>query len=171
MTRIVLPREFYARPTLDVARDLIGKVLVHATARSRTAGIIVEVEAYVGEADPACHAACGPTARNRPLYGVPGHAYVYLNYGVHHLMNAVTESVGSPAAVLIRALEPVEGVGLMRRRRAPSRPAGSSASSTTRCVAVQDAWRVRSRSRSLTMGTISLLDRWSSRTEECRPGR
>ena len=126
MTPIVLPREFYARPTLDVARDLIGKVLVNATVRSRTAGIIVEVEVYRGEDDPACHAACGPTARNRPLYGVPGHAYVYLNYGVHHLMNAVTESVGSPAAVLIRALEPVEGVGLMRRRRARSRPAGSS---------------------------------------------
>ena len=68
--------------------------------------MIVEVEAYIGESDPACHAAPGPTARNAPLYGRPGVAYVYLNYGIHYLVNAVTESEGSPAAVLIRALEP-----------------------------------------------------------------
>ena len=80
--------------------------------------MIVEVEAYIGEDDPACHAAPGPTARNAPLYGRPGIAYVYLNYGIHYLVNAVTESEGSPAAVLIRALEPREGVTLMRRRRA-----------------------------------------------------
>jgi len=108
---------FYARPTLDVAAELIGKVLVHDIRGRRTAGVIVEVEAYIGEDDPACHAAPGPTKRNAPLYGPPGRAYVYLNYGLHYLVNAVTEPAGSPAAVLIRALEPIEGVELMARRR------------------------------------------------------
>jgi len=115
---VKLPRAFYNRPTLDVARDLLGKILVHNRRGVRTSGIIVEVEAYIGESDPACHAAPGPTARNAPLYGRPGIAYVYLNYGIHPLVNAVTESKGSPAAVLIRALEPLEGVDVMRRRRA-----------------------------------------------------
>jgi DNA-3-methyladenine glycosylase len=113
----MLPREFYARPTLEVVADLIGKVLMHETASGITSGIIVETEAYIGESDPACHAAPGPTIRNAPLYGPPGIAYVYLNYGIHYLVNAVTEPEGSPAAVLIRALEPLEGQATMRRRR------------------------------------------------------
>src|SRR5213079_3318352 len=103
-----LPRSFYNRPTLDVARDLVGKVLVHVRRGVRTSGVIVEVEAYIGESDPACHAAPGPTRRNMPMYGVPGHAYVYLNYGIHHLVNVVTESPGSPAAILLRALAPLD---------------------------------------------------------------
>ena len=115
---VILTRDFYARPTLAVARDLVGRVLVHDTRAGLAAGLIVEVEAYIGESDPACHAAPGPTRRNAPLYGPPGFAYVYLNYGMHHLVNAVTEPVGAPAAVLIRALEPIEGEALMRRRRA-----------------------------------------------------
>jgi DNA-3-methyladenine glycosylase len=115
----VLPRDFYNRPTLTVAKELLGKVLVHRTASGTTAGMIVETEAYIGEDDPACHAAPGPTRRNEPLYGLPGIAYVYLNYGIHYLVNAVTEAEGHPAAVLIRALEPLEGVRLMAKRRAP----------------------------------------------------
>ena len=104
-------------------------------ARARLAaglasGVIVEVEAYIGESDPACHAAPGPTARNAPLYGPPGFAYVYLNYGIHYLVNAVTEAEGSPAAVLIRALEPLDGEALdaaaPRARHRPSAPPRST---------------------------------------------
>jgi DNA-3-methyladenine glycosylase len=90
---------------------------VHRTPAGTLAGTIVETEAYIGEDDPACHAAPGPTSRNAPLYGPPGLAYVYLNYGIHYLVNAVTEAKGCPAAVLIRALEPLEGIPLMERRR------------------------------------------------------
>lgn len=118
-----LDRQFYARPTLDVARDIIGKVLVHERRGRRTSGVIVEAEAYIGESDPACHAAPGPTRRNAPLYGEPGRAYVYLNYGIHYLVNAVTEAEGSPAAILLRALAPLEGMALMRRRRGRDVPA------------------------------------------------
>ena len=92
-------------------------MLVHNRRGVVTSGAIIEVEAYIGESDPACHAAPGPTRRNEPLYGPPGHAYVYLNYGIHSLMNVVTESDGCPAAVLIRALDPLDGVDAMRRRR------------------------------------------------------
>jgi DNA-3-methyladenine glycosylase len=92
-------------------------VLVHRAPDGLAAGRIVEVEGYIGEDDPACHAAPGPTTRNAPLYGPPGVAYVYLNYGLHCLMNVVTERRGFPAAVLIRALEPLDGIALMQRRR------------------------------------------------------
>jgi len=119
---VILERAFYDRPTLDVARDLIGKVLVHETRAGIASGVIVEVEAYIGESDPACHAAPGPTKRNAPLYGPPGLAYVYLNYGIHYLVNAVTESEGHPAAVLIRALAPVDGIPLMEKRRVRLKP-------------------------------------------------
>jgi DNA-3-methyladenine glycosylase len=114
---VPLTKSFYERPTLTVAAELIGKVLVHRTRAGVAAGMIVEVEAYIGEDDPACHAAPGPTRRNAPLYGPPGIAYVYLNYGIHNLVNAVTEAEGSPAAVLIRALAPLDGMELMKRRR------------------------------------------------------
>jgi len=115
--RTKLPHSFYNRPTLQVAEQLLGKVLVHRTPSGIASGMIVEAEAYIGEDDPACHAAPGPTRRNVPLYGPPGIAYVYLNYGIHYLVNAVTEADGHPAAVLIRALAPVGGVVLMHARR------------------------------------------------------
>ena len=114
---MILPRDFYARPTLEVARDLLGTVLVHQRDGVSTSGMIVEVEAYIGETDPACHAAPGRTTRNLPLYGPPGFSYVYLNYGIHHLVNVVTEAVDEPAAVLIRALAPLDGIATMRQRR------------------------------------------------------
>lgn len=131
MTR--LARGFFDRPTLDVAAALIGKVLVHRSGRTVTAGAIVEVEAYIGEDDPACHAAPGPTDRNAPLYGPPGFAYVYLNYGIHNLFNVVTECEGRPAAVLVRALAPLEGLNDMRRRRSADRRPGAALSDHELC--------------------------------------
>jgi DNA-3-methyladenine glycosylase len=110
---------WHDQPTLTVLRSILGKVLVHEQRGRRVSGVIIEAEAYIGEDDPACHAAAGRTRRNAPLYGPPGFAYVYLNYGLHYLVNAVTEADGVPAAVLIRALVPLEGIDLMRRRRGP----------------------------------------------------
>lgn len=108
----VLPASFYNRPVVEVARDLVGCVLTH----DGVSGVIVETEAY-HQREPACHAYVGLTARTRPLFGAPGSAYVYRSYGIHALVNAVCEPEGVGAAVLIRALEPLEGIERMRARR------------------------------------------------------
>lgn len=113
----ILPREFYDRPTLKVARELIGARLVRILDGVKLVGLIVETEAYISEKDLACHARAGLTPRTAPMYGEPGHAYVYFTYGNHWMLNAVTEREGFPAAVLIRAIQPVEGVEVMSERR------------------------------------------------------
>jgi DNA-3-methyladenine glycosylase len=120
-SRQVLPKEFFARDTEIVARELLGAILECRTPDGVASGRIVETEAYVGEHDLACHAAAGRTARTAPLYGPPGIAYVYFIYGVHWCVNAVTRGVDEPSAVLIRALEPLTGLDLMRRRRTAAR--------------------------------------------------
>lgn len=113
---MTLPSDFYARPVLEVARDLIGCTVRHGA----TAGVIVETEAY-HHSEPACHAYVGVTARTATLFGPPGRAYVYRSYGIHALLNAVCEPEDVGAAVLIRALEPTDGVDVMRERRGADR--------------------------------------------------
>jgi DNA-3-methyladenine glycosylase len=122
-TPAILPRSFYERPTTDVARGLLGKVLVHG----ETSGIIIETEAYLGSDDLAAHSAAGITNRTRVIFGPAGHAYVYLSYGIHDCLNIVAEADGTPGCVLIRALQPLTGLDLMRRRRPAAKRDGDLA--------------------------------------------
>jgi DNA-3-methyladenine glycosylase len=112
-----LPQSFYHRNTNIVAQELLGKWLVRWVEGHTLVGKIVETEAYIGEDDPACHAARGKTQRTAIMYGPPGTAYIYFIYGMYYCLNAVTESEGFPAAVLIRAVEPIQGLDFMQRQR------------------------------------------------------
>ena len=114
---MILPREFYLRPVQKVAHDLLGKKLIRITCNQRVGGIILEAEAYDGEQDLACHARVGKTVRNKVMYNLGGHAYVYFTYGMHWMLNCVTGEVGSPCAVLIRAILPTDGIDFISERR------------------------------------------------------
>jgi DNA-3-methyladenine glycosylase len=114
---MILSVSFYSRSTLKVLEDLIGKVLVRRSEEGLTSGVIVEAEAYTGEDDPASYAFSGRTKRSEIMYGPPGRAFIHFTYGMHHMLNLVTEREEFPAAILIRALEPREGILLMKKRR------------------------------------------------------
>lgn len=114
---IPLNRAFYDRPTLTVARELLGTRLIHLVNGSRVGGIICEAEAYIGKEDLGCHAKAGLTRRTAVMFGQPGHAYVYFTYGMHWMLNAVTEQEGFPAAVLIRGFVPLEGLKVISNHR------------------------------------------------------
>lgn len=113
----VISRSFFDRPTLTVARELLGQRLVKLEGDQRIAGLITETEAYIGTEDDGCHARAGLTNRNRSMWGPPGHAYVYFTYGMHWMLNIVTEQDGFPAAVLLRGVKPVGGHEVIQRRR------------------------------------------------------
>ena len=123
----ILHIEFYNRSALDTARKLIGKLLVRRYLGQLIGGVIIETEAYQGEEDLGCHAKAGLTPRTKIMYGPPGHAYIYFTYGMHWMLNAVCCAVGSPAAVLIRGIEPVYGMDIMRtlRQQPPTNKHGS----------------------------------------------
>jgi len=160
-----LPRDFYSRYVVDVARDLLGKVLVREVDEGIMAGLIVEVEAYRGSDDPASHAYKGMTTRNKVMWSKPGTAYVYQIYGIHYCLNVVAEPEGVPAAVLIRAIEPILGIDLMLRNRRVSdiRNLTSGPAKLTEALSIDkrfNGW-------DLTLGRRLYISQGISVSEEC----
>lgn len=155
----VLDEAFYSRPAIEVAKDCLGKILVHG----RTAGRIVEVEAYLGVDDLAAHASRGITERTRVIFGPPGHAYVYFIYGMYECLNFVAEPEGSAGCVLVRALEPVAGIELMRKRRPAAKKVEDLASGPGKLTLAMGITRQLNGS-SLVRGPLQLL-----RTETNEP--
>ena len=151
----VLGRSFYERPAIEVARSLLGKILVHG----ETAGRIVEVEAYLGREDPAAHASRGLTARTRVLFGPPGHAYVYFIYGMYECLNLVAEPEAWPGCVLIRALEPLAGLEVMRRRRPKAGSIEELASGPAKLTMAMDITR-RHNGADVTRGPLTVHSPW-----------
>ena len=154
----ILPRSFYARPTVKVAQDLLGKLLVHG----ETAGVIVETEAYLGLDDLAAHASRGVTPRTRVIFGLPGHAYVYLIYGMYECLNLVAEPEGTAGCVLIRALEPVAGIETMRARRPAARSMRDLASGPGKLTLAMGITRADN-GRDVTRGDLVVRDRARAR--------
>jgi DNA-3-methyladenine glycosylase len=145
-----LPRRFYARPTIDVARDLLGKVVAHG----QSSGRIVEVEAYLGSDDLAAHSARGITDRTRVIFGPPGHAYIYLIYGMYECLNVVVEPDGTPGCVLIRAIQPLTGLDQMRTRRRGRKDLGGGPGKLTQALGITRALN----GADLTRGPLRILD-------------
>ena len=149
----ILKRAFYERPTVEVARDLLGKLLVHG----ETAGIVVEAEAYLGGDDLAAHSARGLTPRTRVIFGPPGHAYVYFIYGRYECLNLVAEPEGKPGCVLIRALEPVAGIEIMQQRRPQAKSLRELASGPARLTMAMDITRAHN-GRDVTGGDLIVTE-------------
>jgi DNA-3-methyladenine glycosylase len=157
----ILKRDFYDRPAVEVARALLGKVLVHGP----TAGIIVETEAYLGGEDLAAHSARGVTDRTRVIFGPPGHAYVYFIYGMYECLNLVCEPEGQPGCVLIRALEPAGGIDLMQRRRPAAKKPEELASGPGKLTLAMGITRAQNGA-DVTRGNLVVREPYDSREVE-----
>jgi DNA-3-methyladenine glycosylase len=157
----VLKRSFYDRATVEVARDLLGKLLVHGP----TSGLIVETEAYLGGEDLAAHSARGLTERTRVIFGPPGHAYVYFIYGMYECLNLVAEGEGKPGCVLIRALEPVAGLEIMQRRRPAARKMEDLASGPGKLTLAMGISRAQNGA-DVTLGRLTVRSPYERRTFE-----
>jgi DNA-3-methyladenine glycosylase len=156
----ILPESFFARDTIQVARELLGKVILHGS----TGGMIVETEAYVGGDDLAAHSARGLTNRTRVIFGPPGRAYVYFIYGMYECLNLVAEPDGTPGCVLIRALEPLAGIELMRKRRPAAKKVEDLASGPGKLTLALDITR-KEYGANVTDGGPLTVRRWSQEPE------
>ena len=166
----IVPSTFFARGTVRVAPDLLGKYLVRVRGRDRMVVRIVEVEAYRGGDDPASHAFRGPTPRNAPMFGEPGHAYVYFTYGNHYMLNITTQKSGTPGAVLIRGVQPAEGIDAMRRLRphVPDSELTNGPGKLTKALGVDKALNGLDMTRT---GALFVVDRASTSFEIWRSTR